>query len=111
MLLIELNLDLLKYIAINIEDFKSLVKFLSSSKLIKNNFDELFFIEYANYLYTKDFWHKAKERPIIKSKPLKSRYDELVRLEKFQNYIYKCRSYRWSIDEFYKFWKSYDIII
>ena len=58
---------------------------MSSSKLINMSLDNNFFGNYACKLYNKEFWQRAKLRPMIKSKPLGSMYAELLRLEKFQN--------------------------
>ena len=105
--LLHMNPDILRHIGLCIGNFKELVHFESCSKLIQNYFDNQFFINYADNLYTKEFWYRARQRPIVKSKPLKSRYCELIRIEKFQTYVEK-KTCRWDIEEFYNYWKIYD---
>ena len=105
--LLHMNLDIIRHIGLNIGNFKDLVQFVSCSKLIDNCFDNQFFMNYAQNLYTKEFWYRARQRPIIRSKPLKSMYCELLRIEKFQKYVEK-KTHRWSIEDFYNFWRYYD---
>jgi hypothetical protein len=104
---IDIDIDIIRKITYNINHFKDLIKFISSSKLIKNYFDEQFFKEYAYKLYSKTFWEKAYNRPIIRSKPLISMYYELVRIESFQK-EQETHFTRWSLEDFYRFWKFYD---
>lgn len=95
--------DIIRNIAINLE-FKEVLNFTLSNKHIYNSLDNLFFKHLAIKYYTRDFWVKAKKRPINFSRPLENMKLELIRIDNFQNHLEHYNFRRWNLDDFYKYW-------
>ena len=106
--IIDMNFDIIKYIALKLKNYKDMISFISSSKFIYKSIDDNFFRDFAYELYSKNFWIIASNRPVIKSKPLSTIYKELVRIEQFQKYQENNNRERWSTNQFYRYWNSFD---
>lgn len=102
------NIDIIKYISLNFDNVKDMISFITSTKLIYNYIDDMFFRDFAYKLYTKEFWIVASYRPPLKSKPLETMYKELLRIEQFQINQKKSSGKRWSNNQFYDYWKFND---
>ena len=105
---ININFDIIKYIALKLDNFNDMISLISASKFIYNSIDDIFFRDFAYKQYSKEFWIIASNRPAIKSKPLGSMYKELVRIEQFQKNQENNNRERWSTNEFYRYWNSLD---
>lgn len=100
-----LNNDMLQYIG-NFLDLQSLGNLISINNKIKNILDEQWFENYGIEKYGKEFWIKAKLRPIKKSKPLNSMFKELKRIEIFQYKLERYNFKQWIKEDFYEYWKK-----
>ena len=78
--------DIIRDIAINL-DFKEVLNLTLVNKHIYNSLDNLFFKNLAISYYTREFWIKAKKRPINYSRPLDNMKLELIRIDNFQNHL------------------------
>lgn len=103
------NDDIITYISLFLT-FKDILLYSQINKYYKNLFDLIFYKNLAIKLYTIDFWQKAYNRPINTSKPLKNIKEELIRIELFQEKLFKYCNYKFTIQDFYKYWCLIDII-
>ena len=100
-----LNNDIILYLSFNL-DLLSVLSFSQISKTIYPIFDNIFYYQYAIFMYSEDFWINAKNRPIFKSKPLRTYKDELIRIENFQRVLDRLNYKRWTQKDFYNYWKT-----
>ena len=105
--MITLNGDLIRIIADSL-NFKEILKYSTINKFLYKNIDNNFYKKIAVKYYSKDFWNKASQRPILYSKPLKNIKMELIRIEIFQKTLERCEKKRWSQQDFYNYWKFND---
>ena len=96
---------------INVAMYLNLVdtfNYLYTNKFTYKRSDVLFWKEKAYNLMGIDFWMRAHARPIQTSKPMMSYKHELLRIEYFQNNLYKHMKIRWNKNRFYEYWKAID---
>lgn len=91
-------------------DFDSIIKFAEINKEINTLLDNIFFNNLAVKYYSDEFWMKATLRPKHISKPLKSMKLELMRIEKFQDFLEKLENKRWTNEKFYNLWDNENCI-
>ena len=99
--------DLLLLIGFKL-DFNSILNF---SIINKNNFElfnDSFYKELSELYYSSKFWKIASKRPCYISKPLDNFKLELIRIEKFQEYLDSLNIDRWTKKDFYSYWKYRD---
>lgn len=100
--------DLLTYIS-NYLKLQDIVNLKQINKESNNLFDNLYFSQYAAFLYSKEFWKKARNRNPILSNPLKNLQQELLRIEKFNNFLIKRQQLPWTEEQFFEYWESIEI--
>lgn len=87
-------------------NIKTLLVYNSLNKHVFKLLDNNFYKELAYKMYTKEFWIKAKERPVTISNPLKLWKYEIKRIEKFQNCMIEVYNKRLTNEEFYNYWNK-----
>lgn len=105
--MIKFNDDIIRYIAYKL-DFYSILNFSIINKNNYNSLDNNFYHNLAYIYYTKEFWDRAKKRPIHYSLPLKSVKKELIRIENFQKSLDELNNTRWTEKDFYDYWNNND---
>lgn len=100
--------DLITYIS-NYLKLQDIVNLKQINKECNNIFDNLYFSQYASFLYSKQFWEKASNRNPILSNPLKNLQQELLRIEKFNNSLIKSQQLPWTEQQFFEYWESIEI--
>lgn len=89
---------------------KDLLQLLASCKKIKEvSQNENFWENYCNLRWSKDFWEKAKERPIKSSKRFVSMYHEFNRLAEFEYVTKQIKGNYPDKSFYYDFWNTIDI--
>jgi hypothetical protein len=76
-----------------------------------NRCDDLFYLNWGNNMYTKDFWDKASKRSKFIIKPYISMKNELVRIEIFQNTLKRKNMQKWDKHDFYTYWNNLEEIL
>lgn len=99
--------DLIRYISLKL-DFNTLLDFSITNKNYNNLLNNDFFKNYAINKFSKEFWIKAYQRPIIYSKPLNNIKKELLRIENFQKRLDNLNINRWIQKDFYDYWQYHD---
>ena len=96
--------DITRYLAYYLD----LLSVLQFSQINRQNYycmDDLFYRYYAIVVFGQDFWIKARQRPIQKSRPLISLKQELIRIELFQKMLDNLNFNRWTKKDFYNYWQ------
>ena len=88
--------------------FDSILYFSIVNKEVYYLFDELFYINLATKMYSREFWIIASLRPKILSLPLKKMKLELIRIENFQKMLDNLNIDRWTNKDFYNYWQVND---
>ena len=104
-----MSIELLSYDEIynisNFLNFNDILNFSIISKCFFYLFDNIFYINYANKIFGKEFWKLARSRPKKLSNPLNNMKSELLRIENFQNFLDKLYIKRWKNEDFYLYWE------
>ena len=98
-----LNPDIVRNLAYYLDLF-SILNVSQVDKETYKLFDNIFYKSYAIYIFGEEFWIKARKRPIIKSRPLKTYKAELIRIETFQKLLDRLNYKRWTQKDFYNYW-------
>ena len=98
-------IDLILYIS-NFLSFENILTFSITNKFINNSFDDNYYLHLAKKKYSKLFWDRASLRPVRLSIPLNSIKLELIRIYKFQNYVYKLTNNYWTETDFFNYWDT-----
>ena len=101
-----LPLEIIQLISFNLYNIYDLNDFMASNKLLYTNADDIFYMIWARNMYSDEFWNKASKRTKCLTKPFISMKIELLRIEKFQNYLIKKRHIIWEKKDFYRYWQS-----
>lgn len=99
----KMPLDIILTIFINLNTLHDLISIIKLNRYLYHNIDDTYFIIWGINNYSKDFWIKANKRSKCLSKPLKSMKLELLRIQRFIDYM-KIQNIIWSNEDFYKFW-------
>tara|TARA_B100000035_G_C20975706_1_gene543070 strand:- start:533 stop:892 length:360 start_codon:yes stop_codon:yes gene_type:complete len=96
--------EVLYYIFLNFSDFFDTVNLKVVNKTFKKLLDDNFYKEFAIHVYGEKFWEIAAMRSTSVSKPCKTSFDELRRIETFQSVQLKETGKRCKNQEFYNLW-------
>lgn len=101
----KLNEDIYIYLS-NYLTLQDIVNLKQVNKELDKIFDNNYFKEYACFLYSKEFWKKAKERNTKISNPLPNFQQELLRIEKFNNCLVLENQNPWTEKDFFDYWEA-----
>ena len=99
----KMPLDIILTIFTNLNTLHDLINIIKLNKYLYHNIDDTYFIIWGINHYSKDFWIKANKRSKSLSKPLNSMKLELLRIQRFIDYM-KKQNIIWSNQDFYNFW-------
>ena len=105
---IDCDVDIVQHIASNYLTFAEIVRLRRVNRDLLDILDETFFQGIANNIYGIEFWERASLRPIQSSKPTKSTFTELLRIEQFQRMFESRGEPRWTNDLFFRVWDATD---
>ena len=103
-MIIYLPHEILYHIFLNFLSFFDTVNVKVLSKKFKKILDDNFYKEFGFNIYGKKFWEIANMRDPNISKPCKTSFEELRRIETFQNNQLKDIGKRCTNKEFYDLW-------
>lgn len=96
--------EILYYIFLNFSDFFDTVNLKILNKMFRKLMDDNFYKEFANNVYGEKFWKIATMRDSGISKPCKTSFEELRRIETFQSVQLKKKGKRCENQDFYNLW-------
>ena len=96
--------DILYYIFLNFLDFFDTINLKVVNKTFKKLLDNNFYTEFAINVYGENFWTIAAKRDSSISKPYKTIFEELRRIETFQSVQLKKMGKRCKNQDFYDLW-------
>ena len=102
-MLINMPLDIIQIIFFKFNSVIDLINIIKLNKYFYSNIDDTYFMIWGINHYSKDFWIKANKRSKSLSKPLNSMKLELLRIQRFIDYM-KKQNIIWSNKDFYNFW-------
>ena len=104
--------DILLNICYNFTSVKDVNTLFALDKTLYSLGDNIFYLEWGRYTYTKEFWNKAhKRRKVLIKYPYNSMKEELNRIENFQHKLITNNFPRWEIHDFYKYWNALENIV
>ena len=98
--------DILYLIIYNLKNIYDVINLSSINKELYLYFDDTTYLYWGRNLYTKEFWHKAKQRSPSTYKPYINMKIELLRIEYFQSKLIKNGMEVWDREDCYKYWES-----
>ena len=107
-MILDLQPDIFYNIIYFLFSINDLITLSEVNKYMNKLIDDSYYLHMANILKGHEFWIKAKNRPIERSKPLKNMKLELLRLDSFKRKLNQLGVDEWSNDEFYQFWNMSD---
>lgn len=96
--------EILYYLFLNFSEFFDTVNLKILNKNFKELLDDKFYKEFGINLYGEKFWTVATMRDSNISKPCKTIFEELRRIETFQSFQLKKTGKRYKNQEFYSLW-------
>ena len=99
----KMPLDVILVIFMNFNTVNDLISIIKLNTYFNYNIDDTYFIIWGINHYSKDFWIKASKRSKNISKPLNLMKLELLRIQRFIDYM-KIQNISWTNQDFYNFW-------
>ena len=96
--------EILYYVFLNFSDFFDTVNLKILNKTFGKLFDDSFYKEFSINVYGEKFWTIAAMRDSSISKPCKTSFEELRRIETFQSVHLKKTGKRCENQDFFNLW-------
>ena len=98
--------DILLLILFNISDINDIVSLSFVNKNMNFTTDNNAYMNWGRFMYTNEFWDRAKKREPEVSRPLINMRMELLRIDRFQKNNIKHGFQLWTNEDFYKYWNN-----
>ena len=98
--------DIIEIIILHFSNLIDVINLSNTNKYLNLLFNDRLYTSWGRYIYSDEFWLKAKSRTPILSKPLPNMKLELLRLYNFEKEQLKYRHQLWSKKDYYMYWHS-----